>query len=64
MRDKDQPLLGVVKSLGSPIRMSAKKDRPQNAPPDLGNKTDEIVSKLLGYSGEKINRLKEKGIIG
>jgi crotonobetainyl-CoA:carnitine CoA-transferase CaiB-like acyl-CoA transferase len=47
----------------SPIRLSAKKDIVYSAPPDPGNNTDEIVSKLLGYSIDKINQLKEKGII-
>ncbi len=51
------------KILKSPIRLSAKKDIVYSAPPDPGNKTDEIVSKLLGYTKDKINQLKEKGII-
>jgi len=51
------------KILKSPVQMSASKDRVYNAPPEPGGQTEEIVSQLLGYSGEKINRLREKGVI-
>ena len=47
----------------SPIRLSAQKRRVYNAPPDPGNKTDDIVSGLPGYDRDKIEQLKEKGII-
>jgi len=51
------------KILKSPVRMSEAKDRTYHAPPDAGDQTEEIVSRILGYPEDKISRLKEKGII-
>ena len=51
------------KILKSPVRMSESGDRSYHAPPDPGDHTEEVASRLLGYSEDKISRLKEKGII-
>ena len=51
------------KIIKSPVRMSDCGKRKYYAPPDPGEHTEEIVSRLLGYPEEKIARLKEKGLI-
>ena len=69
-RVQEEDIFGTVEWQGkrlnvlkSPIRLSARKKRVFHAPPDPGQETDEIASKLLGYSDEKIKRLREKGVI-
>jgi crotonobetainyl-CoA:carnitine CoA-transferase CaiB-like acyl-CoA transferase len=69
-RVQEEDIFGTVEWQGkqlnvlkSPIRLSARKKRVFHAPPDPGQETDEIASKLLGYSNEKIKRLREKGVI-
>lgn len=52
-----------LKVLKSPIRLSAKKNRPYAPPPEPGEQTEEIAARLLGYPLNKITQLKERGVI-
>lgn len=58
----DHPMLGIVKSLATPVHLS---DTPlvyYRHPPTLGEHTDEIVQEL-GYTKEQILAMREQGAI-
>jgi len=62
----DHTLGGQIQQTGNPVKMSATPpDMKQKfaSPPILGEHTNEVLSQLLGYSPEKIDRLREEKII-
>jgi formyl-CoA transferase len=56
----EHPLLGMVRSLATPITMSRTALRYDLPPPTLGQHTQEILTEL-GYSGEQIQTLRQDG---
>jgi CoA:oxalate CoA-transferase len=59
----DQPLVGKMKICGSPFRLSETPGNVYSPAPMLGEHSDQVLRELLGYSQEKIDRLKSEGII-
>jgi len=59
----DSPHTGKVKDVGNPIKMSGVEKQVYNPPPLLGEHSEEVLSRILGYSKERIDSLKEKKII-
>jgi len=59
----EHPRLGRVRSLGSPIKMSATPADPARRAPLLGEHTNEILTEM-GMSEEEIARLRASGAIG
>ena len=62
MIEVQDPVIGPLKLVGDPIHMTENKpilDRPS---PTLGQHTDDIL-KHIGYTEEKINALRENGVI-
>ncbi|MEQ8205215.1 MAG: CoA transferase [Woeseia sp.] len=57
------PLAGSVPSVANPVRFSATPTRMRSAPPLLGEHTDDVLQKTLGYSAEKIAALRAAGTI-
>jgi formyl-CoA transferase len=57
------PTAGKVKLVRSPMRLSATPTDGGNAPPLLGQHTDDVLRGLLGRSPEEIGALKAKGIL-
>ncbi len=57
--DMEHPLGGSVKLAGNPIKMDSIKGTPQ-APPTLGQHTEEVMKSVLGYTEEKIQSLNSK----
>ena len=55
---------GSAKVPGNPIKLSKNNEESFTHPPLLGEHTYEVLDKLLGYSVENIQTLKENGIIG
>jgi crotonobetainyl-CoA:carnitine CoA-transferase CaiB-like acyl-CoA transferase len=51
-----------VKTLGFPLKMSDTPCAIGRPSPRLGQHNEEILAEL-GYSGEKIKELKEKGVV-
>ena len=59
----DHPERGKYLTVGCPIKLS---DSPVEVvrSPLLGEHTDEILSDVLGYSGEELKRIEESGAVG
>ncbi len=55
----EHPLGGTVKLAGNPLMITSLK-RKHSSPPILGQHTDEVLREILGYSEDKINRLKDE----
>lgn len=53
-----------INLVGSPLKLSATPVTYEQAPPILGEHTQEILEKHLGLSEEEIQNLKDKGVIG
>lgn len=52
-----------LKIVGNPIKMSEVEQEVFNRPPRLGEHTEEILTKLLNYSPEKIEEVKRQKVI-
>lgn len=61
--DLAHPLVGTVPNLRSPVRMTDTPIRAAQAAPMHAENTDKVLGNLLGYDGEKIDKLKEAGVI-
>lgn len=57
------PTAGAVRLAGSPLKLSRTPVQLTEPPPLLGQHTDEVLATYLGYSVEKIARLREEGVI-
>jgi formyl-CoA transferase len=61
--DVDHPTLGRLRTLGTPIKMSATPLNPKRRGPMLGEHTDDVLLEA-GYSSDEIEQLRYKGAIG
>jgi len=59
----DDPVAGQVKVVGNAIKLSEAPDAPAEPPPQLGQHTEQLLSKLLGMSGAELARLRQAGVI-
>ena len=57
------PKIGKVKLIGVPIKLSETPGYIQSHPPLLGEHNEEVLTKILKYSQEEIEKLKEEGVI-
>jgi crotonobetainyl-CoA:carnitine CoA-transferase CaiB-like acyl-CoA transferase len=58
----EHPVAGPLKTLGSPVKLSAQPASIRLPPPMLGQHTDEILA-AAGYSAARIAELREAGVI-
>ncbi len=58
----DHPTRGKYLSVGNPIKLSDSKSEVKRSPL-LGEHTDEILSKVLGYSAKEVNDIKNSGAV-
>lgn len=54
---------GIFKIVNTPVNLSRTPCKPQSACPDLGEHTADVLSELLGMTGEEINGLREMRVI-
>ena len=54
---------GPVRVVGPPVVFSEGRNEARNAPPILGEHTDQVLKDVLNYDEEKILELKKMGII-
>ena len=59
----EHPLAGKVASVANPIRLSLTPIEYRQAPPLLGQHTDEVLNKLLSLDTSALTQLREAGII-
>lgn len=59
----DDPIFGPVKVPGAPFLFSEMKTGPQGPPPKLGEHTDEILEKELGYGKKQIDDLCKQNVV-
>ena len=62
MVEVDHPIRGKYLSVGNPIKLSDSKTEVKRSPL-LGEHTDEILSKVLGYSAKEVNDIKMSGAV-
>ena len=60
--EMDDPVLGKIKNLASPIKMSRTPPKIRSPAPKIGQNTGEIL-KLLNYSDEDIQNLRKNRVI-
>ena len=58
----EHPVAGKLKTLGSPIKLSAHRPSIRRPPPTLGQHTDEILAEA-GLTAEEIAALHEQGVV-
>jgi formyl-CoA transferase len=58
----DHPILGRLRTLGTPIKMSATPLDPTRRAPMLGEHTDDVLA-AAGYSNEEIEQLRSAGAV-
>jgi crotonobetainyl-CoA:carnitine CoA-transferase CaiB-like acyl-CoA transferase len=63
VRSVDHPLDATLPTVANPIRFSDTPVQYDQAPPLLGQHTDEVLAEWLGYSAATIAELRESGAI-
>jgi crotonobetainyl-CoA:carnitine CoA-transferase CaiB-like acyl-CoA transferase len=61
--DVPDPILGSVRLVGPPFKLSGNTEPVTSAAPLLGEHTAEILQEMLGYSEERVARLQEEGVL-
>lgn len=61
--DATSPAYGTVKLTGSPIKFTGTDDTQFQAPPALGEHVDEVLTEWLGLSAERVQALRDQGVI-
>lgn len=61
--DIPHPLAGTVPQVASPIRLSETPVEYRNAPPLLGEHTEQILAGVLGLEADAIQQLREAGVL-
>lgn len=63
LRELEHPLSGTVTQVVSPMRFSASEPDYENAPPLLGQHTNQVLGEVLGLDAAAIRALRDKGIV-
>ena len=58
----DHPTLGRLRTIGTPIKMSATPLNPHRRAPMLGEHTDDVLANA-GYSNDEIEQLRYAGAV-
>ena len=63
MIDVPDPILGSVKLVGPVAKLSSSPEPLTGPAPLLGQHNEEVLTEILGYTNEQVDRLKEDGVI-
>lgn len=58
-RVRDLTIVSRVPVTGNPVKLSGTPGPPPSSPPTLGQHTDEVLRKVLGYPPDKVRALRE-----
>ncbi|MCH9692088.1 MAG: CoA transferase [Gammaproteobacteria bacterium] len=61
--EQSHPTAGTLRSIRNPVRFSSTELEYKQAPPLLGQHTQEVLCSMLGYTDEKIAELKVTGVV-
>jgi formyl-CoA transferase len=61
--EMEHPVTGRYKIVGSPMKLSETPVQYRIAPPVLGEHTEDVLQKVLGYTPKRIARLREEKVI-
>ena len=57
------PIAGELRLVGSPVKLSDSTSRADRPPPTLGEHTDAILTKELGFSEEQVRDLRQRQVV-
>lgn len=63
VKEMDHPTCGKIKVTGVPVKLSHTPGGVELPPPTLGQHTEEVLTKALGYSTAEVERLKKEKVI-
>jgi crotonobetainyl-CoA:carnitine CoA-transferase CaiB-like acyl-CoA transferase len=61
--DLPHPTAGTVRTLGVPIRLHGTPGAAETAPPTLGQHTEQVLTRILGYRRADVARLRQAGVV-
>ena len=61
--DVEHPVLGALREIACPIRLSDTEALPRRPAPALGGDTDALLRELLELDASEIAALREKGVV-
>lgn len=61
--DVPDPILGTVKLVGPPFKLSGNPEPIARAAPRLGEHTRDVLHEVLGYSDDEVASLREEGVV-
>lgn len=59
----DHPTCGPMKLVSPPVKYSESATGIRSPPPTLGEHTDTVLTEVLGWKGEDVQRLKDQGVL-
>jgi CoA:oxalate CoA-transferase len=63
VKEVDHATLGKIKVTGIPVKLSATPGAVELPPPTLGQHTEEVLTKILGYSSAEVEKLRNEKVI-
>ena len=63
VKEIDHPTCGKIKVTGIPVKLSLTPGAVELPPPTLGQHTEEVLTKVLGYSKTEVERLRKEKVI-
>ena len=63
VKEIDHPTCGKIKVTGIPVKLSQTPGAVELPPPTLGQHTEEILTRVLGYSKSEVEKLKKEKVI-
>lgn len=63
VKEIDHPTCGKIKITGIPVKLSLTPGEVKIPPPVLGEHTEEILTKILGYTKLEVEKLKQEKVI-